>query len=110
MILLTLWLACAGEELDSNAAYCAEAPSVSWDGFAHGFVTTYCTSCHSVNNTQHRYEAPEGVDFDTEADVVRQAERVRARVLDDATMPIGGGVYEADLVLLDTYLTCTLGL
>jgi uncharacterized membrane protein len=109
MMVLLLWLGCAGDEVDSSAAYCAEAPDVTWGGFVHGFVVTYCTSCHSVNNTEGRYGAPEGVDFDSEADMVDQAARVRVRVLEEASMPIGGGVYEADLSLLDAYLTCKLG-
>ena len=101
---------CGSEDSGADTGLaCADQPDVTWTNFGHAFVTTYCLSCHSVQNTEHRYGAPEGIDFDTEADVDRQADRIRARVLDDGTMPIGGGVYEADLELLDVYLTCSLG-
>ncbi len=109
MILFLLACATPAAE-DTSEAWCADKPAVEWDNFGHGFMTTYCTSCHSVNNTESRYGAPEGVDFDSEADVATQADRVRARTLDAGDMPLGGGVYEDDLYFLDIYLTCTLGL
>ncbi len=89
---------------------CAAAPEVTWDGFAHGFVTTYCVSCHSVNNTDRRYGAPEGLDFDTEAGLYESGTRVRERTLVEQSMPPGGGVFADDLQLLDVYLTCQLGI
>jgi hypothetical protein len=46
------------------------------------------------------------VDFDVEDDLLRHGARVRARVLDEGTMPIGGGVPEDELARLDTYLSC----
>jgi uncharacterized membrane protein len=110
---VTLLLAlsgCAGEPAaDTAAVDCESSPDVDWTGFAHGFVTTYCVSCHSVNNTERRYGAPEGLDFDTEADVYASAARIRVRTLDEETMPPGGGVFADDLELLDIYLTCALG-
>ena len=109
MIFLWLNLGCDPTETDTAAVFCADRPVVTWDGWSHSFFTTYCLSCHSVNNTEHRWDAPVGVNFDFESDVEKYASRVRVRVLDDGTMPIGGGVYEDDLYLLDTYLTCTLG-
>ena len=111
-MVLGLLLACTASETEDTAAIalCAAAPAdVTWDSSAHRFMVTYCTSCHSVNQTEHRYGAPEDVNFDTEQEVYDQAARVRARVLDEGTMPIGGGVYEDDLYLLDVYLTCELG-
>ena len=110
MILLALGLACVSDELESANPDCVGVSEVTWDGFAHGFFTTYCTSCHSVNNTDTRYGAPTDANFDSEADLIRKADRVRARVLVEATMPIGGGVHDTDLTLLDAYLTCTMGL
>lgn len=110
MILLALTLACVSDDVESANPDCVGDLDVTWDGFAHGFFTTYCTSCHSVNNTASRYDAPTDVNFDTEADTIRQADRVRTRVLVEATMPIGGGVYDTDLTLLEAYMTCTLGL
>lgn len=113
MILALLW-SCAGDPADTAAdaalAACAEAPQgVTWGSFAHGFFTTYCLSCHSAANVDHRNGAPSTVNFDTEADVVALADRVRVRVLDEGTMPEAGGVYAEDLALLDVWLRCTVG-
>ncbi len=35
-------------------------------------------------------------------------ERIRLRVIEDQTMPLGGGVYEEDLELLNVMLACGL--
>jgi uncharacterized membrane protein len=114
MSLLVALLACSGgpttdtgDGLDQSA--CTDAPEVTWDGWTHGFFLTYCTACHSANNTDNRAGAPESVNFDSEADVRDQADRVRARVIEDLDMPVGGGVYDDDLYLLDLYLRCQLG-
>ena len=40
--------------------------------------------------------------------LLEPSERIRARVIDEATMPLGGGVADGDLLLLDRYL-CRLG-
>jgi uncharacterized membrane protein len=108
-LLLLFMVSCDAEVADSASADCADRESLSWDSFGHPFVLTYCTSCHSVNNTENRYGAPENVNLDRESDVADWAERIRIRVLEDETMPIGGGVYDDDQYLLDTYLACTLG-
>ena len=79
--------------------------SINWDGWTDGFFATYCRSCHSVT-TAERYGAPEGVDFDTREDVVQWAERIRIRVLEQETMPLGGGVIQSDLEPLDMWLRC----
>ncbi len=100
-MILALLLACADVPEE-----CADAPEVTWDNHGHAFVTTYCVSCHSAHNTTQRYGAPIGVDFDTEDDLLRQADRVRVRVLEEQTMPVGGGVFEDDRYLLQMYLDC----
>ena len=79
--------------------------SVNWDGWTDGFFATYCRACHSVT-TAERYGAPEGVDFDTRADVIQWAERIRIRVLEQETMPLGGGVVQTDLEPLERWLQC----
>jgi len=81
--------------------------SLTWGSFGAGFFTTYCASCHSAAAANRR-GAPDGVDFDAEADVIAWGARVRARVVDAGTMPLGGGVLDDDLALLDRYL-CRLG-
>ena len=79
--------------------------TVNWDGWTDGFFATYCRACHSVT-TAERYGAPEGVDFDTKANVLQWAERIRIRVLDEETMPLGGGVVKTELEPLDQWLQC----
>lgn len=110
-----LLAACAGPPADTADTAvaeadpaCAEGPAVTW-AWADGFFTTWCTSCHSVH-TPDRRGAPDGVDFDTEADVRASADAVRSAVIERESMPIGGGVYPDDLVLLEQYLACGLGL
>lgn len=87
---------------------CTPDPTVTWGGFADGFFATYCRSCHSAD-TPDRRGAPEGVDFDTRAATLAWSGRVRARVLDDGTMPLGGGVIDDDLVLLEGWLCAQAG-
>ncbi|MDP2311322.1 MAG: hypothetical protein Q8P41_00340 [Pseudomonadota bacterium] len=90
----------------ATAKRCAELPTVSWDAWGAGFFRTYCTACHSSANTTQRSGAPVGIDFDTEAAVHAHAADVRRVVLEAGTMPVGGGVYRDDLVLLEVYLAC----
>lgn len=86
-----------------TADACAGAPTYA--GWAVGFFTTWCRSCHSESAADRR-EAPEGVDFDSAAQIAEHAARVRARVIDEGTMPVGGGLSGDDLAMLDRYLTC----
>jgi uncharacterized membrane protein len=95
-----LGLACQAGGADSGQP-CA----VTWDGWADGFFTTWCQSCHSAQS-EHRYGAPEGVDLETEADIATWAERIRVRVLEEETMPIGGGIPQDERTLLARYLEC----
>ena len=77
----------------------------TWAGWTQGFFRTWCNACHSSAAVE-RNGAPVGVDFDAEAGALRWRDRVRARVLDEATMPIGGGLYPEDLALLEAWLDC----
>ena len=104
--LLFLALACTPDPHDSGAD-CTDATALTWANWADGFFANYCRACHSLG-TPDRYDAPEGVDFDSEAEVRNWAERIRVRVLDEGTMPVGGGVYESDLQRLQEYLSCSL--
>ncbi|MES2641129.1 MAG: hypothetical protein V4850_16695 [Myxococcota bacterium] len=90
------------------AAACAELPDVSWDAWGDGFFRTYCTACHSSANIDQRSGAPVGVDFDTKSAVKSRASDVRRVVLENGTMPVGGGVFEDDLLLLEVFLSCGL--
>ncbi len=86
---------------------CAGTPEVTWAGWADGFFGTWCRACHS-ETAEERYGAPEGLDFNTEDQVRAYAAAVRQVVLVDETMPVGGGVYEDELILLAAYLDCSL--
>ncbi len=93
----------------SPPAACSGDPGVTWDSFAHGFFLNYCQACHASANTVERFGAPTTDFFDTEAAVLARAARVRGRVIDEQTMPVGGGVNPDDLTLLDVYLRCVTG-
>ncbi|MDP2308493.1 MAG: hypothetical protein Q8P18_20910 [Pseudomonadota bacterium] len=90
------------------AVACGELPDVSWDAWGNGFFRTYCTACHSSANVAQRGGAPIGVDFDTRAAVEARASDVRRVVLEQGTMPVGGGVFPDDLLLLEVFLSCGL--
>lgn len=85
---------------------CADV-EVSWNNWGFAFFSNYCRSCHSVD-APDRYGAPAGVDFDSIVDVRTWAERIRITVLDDESMPIGGGVPDLELERLDQLLSCGL--
>jgi uncharacterized membrane protein len=81
--------------------------AVTWDNWAHGFFVSYCTTCHAAQ-TPDRYGAPASIDLDTQDEVRSLAASIRRTVIDEASMPVGGGVPEDELELLDRYLACTL--
>ena len=73
---------------DGNDNANAPCTDLTYDNFAAGFMTTYCTGCHSSALTgADRQGAPEGIDYDTLDGVVAQLERIRVRAVEDGTMP-----------------------
>ena len=107
-LVFTLLPACSPDAADAGAPTCdtaAAALSVTWDNWAEGFFVSYCQACHA-SDTPNANGAPAGVHFDTVAEARALAERIRARVLDDQTMPPAGGVLADDLRLLDAWLAC----
>jgi len=102
--LIWLLLACAG---NGDTGVCVDTYQVTWENWGEGFFTTYCQSCHSVTSSD-RLGAPEGIDFDTEEDLITWRDSVERVVLENQTMPVGGGVYEEDLLLLEMLLSCGL--
>jgi len=113
MILILTLLACGDaegpeykeRERDTAEMHFESDCEVTWDAWANGFFTTYCKSCHS-ESSQNRYEAPGNVNLDTVTDIRDWSQRIRVRVLEDQTMPVGGGVPEQELVRLDDWMRC----
>lgn len=103
-------LACQDPETTTETekpVECAAAPQVTYENWGKGFFLTWCGACHT-STAQQRNGAPEGVDFDTLSDIREWKDRIDVRVLDEQTMPLGGGVYEEDLELLEVFLACGL--
>ncbi len=112
LLLPLVLLACQGEPepVDSGSSQsplCEEGYDLTWDNFGQGFFLTYCTSCHS-EESPNRFGAPEGIDFDTEEQAQAWKERLRVVVVEEETMPLGGGVFDDDLYLFEIYLECGL--
>ncbi len=98
-------LSCGSSKSIDTASAVHDPCLPTWDGWTDGFIATWCRSCHSAS-TPDRRGAPEGTNLDTEADALALADRIRARVLEERTMPVGGGVPQAELDLLEDWLTC----
>lgn len=93
--------ACGGPE-----ATCDEdGPVVAWENFGDGFFTGYCQGCHASTSTD-RFGAPASITFDDEAQVLALRDEVAREVLDEGSMPPGGGVPDDDLDALRRYLDC----
>lgn len=109
--MLLLLLACATEPAPADPVArpvaCDTAPRVTWASWGQGFFRTWCGACHSAG-AQNRNGAPAGMDFDTHEQVHAQLDRIRVRVLEEGTMPLGGGLPDDDHRLLDVLLTCGL--
>ncbi len=95
----------ACEPLVDPVVESCEPGDTTWDSWGAGFFGSYCRSCHS-SSTPDRRGAPEGVDFDTEAQVLANLEGVHRSVLTEGTMPRGGGVPDVELERLRAYLAC----
>jgi uncharacterized membrane protein len=114
---MLLLAACGGESVDSakGAGTTDSASAVcvtdtgggypTWSGFGEAFFAGRCASCHAAT-APDRFGAPEAVSFDTEEQVVRLLDSVQRVILDDASMPPGGGLHEDELRELQWYLDC----
>jgi len=119
LLLPLVLLACAGppdahkdghlETGDDTAVedFCVDQPEVTWDAWGQGFFRSYCTACHSRQATDRR-GAPASIHFDTEADARQFRLQIQTSVIDNGTMPVGGGVVAEDLMLLQVLLRCGL--
>jgi len=117
---LPLWIggaaamSCGGDKADSAAATapdCSRTPALNWDNFGKGHLDKHCNGCHSVLiPLSQRQEAPVGVDFNTYADAIEWHDRIIARstlkVLDEPTMPPGGGPSELEMGMALEWLDC----
>lgn len=109
---LLLLLACEAPQDSAvfDTADCAPeqaAYELSWSSWGRGFFLSYCDACHAEDSPQ-RFGAPEAVVFDSLEQVREWEERIRVRTLEQGDMPLGGGVHEDDLVLLEAFLDCGL--
>ena len=112
--LTLLFGACGGEESGGDTALaeidCSREPPLEWENYASGFFDKNCNGCHSSQLAgDARYDAPVGIDFDTEAVTIAYAGRIRARVLDDQTMPPGAGLTPTEQRMVDEWLLCVAG-
>ena len=82
---------------------CTEAPT--YDDWTQGFMSSNCQSCHATT-ALNRYNAPVSIYFDTYDDVVRQRDIIYSSVIEQGSMPPGGGVQEEDIILLQRWLAC----
>ena len=66
---------------------------------------TRCLICHSASKTgADRLGAPVGVNFDTEADILMNAAKIRLRAVDQRTMPAGAPLSDCEATQLGSYL------
>ena len=110
---LAVGTAGCGKDADSasDTVDCSRTPPLTWDNFGKGHMDKHCNGCHSVLIPDaQRQGAPSGVDFNTYADVLEWEERIRARatraVLDEPTMPPGGGPSDLELERTLEWLDC----
>ena len=97
-----------GEDTAGRAAACQTDTGggyPTWAGFGEGFFAGRSASCHAASAPE-RFGAPDTVTFDSEDDVLRQLDAVQRVILDDASMPPGGGLHVDELERLAVYLDC----
>lgn len=97
------------EESSEDPPSSCEAPeSPTWDNFARGYVTTWCTGCHSKSLTgDARQGAPEVLNFDLWSEVHAARVRVAARATGESPdMPPLGGTNPEDVLLLARWIEC----
>lgn len=85
-----------------------ETSYLDYANFGAPFVSNWCRGCHSSSvPAGMRQKAPLDVNFDTEADVLAQRERIAARSLGTKpTMPPAGGPSAEERALLAEWIAC----
>jgi uncharacterized membrane protein len=83
-----------------------EVPSLTWETFGEGFVTTHCQGCHA-STTLDRKGAPDTLVFDSAEDVAARVDLIiDAATADPPRMPPAGGPTADDRERLAIWLTC----
>ena len=90
---------------------CDREPPLSYATFGDGFLSTYCTGCHSslLVGDYQRNDATTGVDFDSWEGVVNSIPVIAIRTLatgDDPSMPPAGGPSSIERARFDEWLQC----
>jgi uncharacterized membrane protein len=86
---------------------CLRRPPLNYVNTGEGLVERHCRSCHGrFQIGPQRSQAPVGVDFDDEADVLYFAQEIYQAAVVDQTMPPAGGMLESERQLLDEWLRC----
>lgn len=91
-----------------SVAACDTAPRAPKYSEARRLIDQHCISCHSEQPTERAFPiAPGGIVFDTTADMLKHAERIRVRVAVDRTMPLMNktGMTDAERELLARWVT-----
>ena len=95
--------------VDTAAAFCRDAPDITYASFGRGFMTGNCQGCHA-STAENRHDAPEDYVFDTVEDCWRFASSILAVATpldgDDPSMPPLGGVTDDDRTRLMWWLLC----
>jgi len=93
--------------VDEESTDCDVPDGLNWESWGRSFFRTWCGGCHAAN-APNRHGAPESMVFDTEAQVVAHQDMIRLSVLEAGSMPLGGGLPQAEAEVLDLYLRCGL--
>lgn len=102
----SLLLLGACQTVEEEPFPCEDYPVVTWDSFAHGFVTQHCQACHASGSAD-RNDAPVAVNFDDLDLTLEYADRILVVATgDDPVMPPVGGVDEDDRLRLEIWLEC----
>lgn len=87
---------------------CPPESFLTWENFGEGFMLDHCTGCHSeLLDEGQRANAPLDVDFNTQAQVQDQIDRIYARSGDaNDTMPPVNTISAEERIHLGDWLAC----
>ena len=78
--------ACGGDDEGGENPNTCDTSTLTYDNFASGFFTSFCTDCHS-GAASNRQGAPSSVDLETLALVTTNKARAKARAGAATSMP-----------------------